>query len=74
MTCQTPLHVSRGYAVAYPINCVLGVQRGPHPVGRPLKALDGLLCMEVAVLDITPHGVQRLELSLADGHVAEERG
>jgi hypothetical protein len=30
--------------------------------------------MEVAVLDITLHGVQRLELSLADGHVAEERG
>ena len=57
--------------VAYPINCAL-TQRCPHP-GAPAQGVGWPPLREAAVLDITSYGVQRIELSRVDGHVAEKR-
>jgi hypothetical protein len=43
----------------------------PHPVGGTLKAFDGVVFAELSVFDVTEHGIQLVQLSLAHVHVAE---
>ena len=44
----------------------------PHPAARTLQALHGLLCTDLAIFEITYHGVQLIELHLVNVHVTEE--
>ena len=50
----------------------LRVHRHPHPLGRPLQALDGLGLTDLAVLDRTEQGKQLIELHLPDPHVVQD--
>jgi hypothetical protein len=44
----------------------LGLDRRPHPVGRPRKPLDRLGLTDVAVSYRTEHGVEFVELDLIE--------
>ena len=50
----------------------LGVHRDPHPLGRPLQALDGLGRADLPVLDRTEQGKELIELHLPDPHVVQD--
>ncbi len=50
----------------------LRVHRHPHPLGRPLQALDGLSRADLAVLDRAEQGTQLIELDLLDAYVVQD--
>jgi hypothetical protein len=52
----------------------LGVHGDPHPIGRTLQKLNGLVIAEGAVFDLTQDRIQLIELQLFDMHVTEKIG
>jgi hypothetical protein len=52
--------------------CTLRVHRDPHPLGRPLQALDGFSRADRTVLDGAEQGNQRIELDLGDVNIVEK--
>jgi hypothetical protein len=52
----------------------LRVDHRPHPGARTLQALEGFVCAALAMFDVTQHGIQLVELSLAPVPIAEQRG
>jgi hypothetical protein len=50
----------------------LRVHRHPHPVGRPLQALDGLSLADLTVLDGAEQGKQCVQLELPDVDIAQK--
>jgi hypothetical protein len=50
----------------------LGVHRHPHPVRKPLQALDGLSLADLTGLDRAEQGEEFVQLHLLDAHVVQE--
>jgi hypothetical protein len=59
-------HVDRQQQLA------LRVHSHPHPLGRPLRALDSLGRVDLPVLHGTEEGKQLIELDLPHTHVVQE--
>ena len=52
----------------------VGIHGRPHPGGRTLQALDGLVVADRTGFEVAQHRVQLIELQLLDVHVAQEIG
>ena len=51
-----------------------GVHRRPHPVGRALQTLDGLILIDLTGFEVSQHRIQLVELELLQVEITQKIG